>query len=183
MKNMKNTRTPRRTRLFLKHVTACALLALIAPLAAMSQQTVFYDTFGTSSLNQTNIAGGMPGGLPAASQTSYTIGSAKNALATSIGSGHLILQTTATSSGNTEAQAIFTKYPVKLESVGDYIELTYTFTDTYPILQASSASSTALFLGLFNSSGDAPQSGAVLQNGGFSSATTADNAGTKQWVG
>ena len=38
-----------------------ALLALAFPLAAMAQQTVFYDTFGGSTLNQTNA---FPGGTP-----------------------------------------------------------------------------------------------------------------------
>jgi autotransporter-associated beta strand protein len=184
--NMQNRRTQPRTRRFFNHSITCALLALTAPLATRAEQTVFYDTFGTSSLNQTNIAGGIPSGLPTASQTSYTIGSAKNALATSITAGRLRLQTTATSSGNTEAQAVFTKYPVSLAAVGDYIEMTYSFTARYPILQATSASSTALFSGLFNSGGVAPQAGAqaaILQNGGFSSATTAAIGGVKQWVG
>ncbi|HEU5396034.1 MAG TPA: immunoglobulin domain-containing protein, partial [Verrucomicrobiae bacterium] len=166
-----------------------ALVALLAVFTVTAQQTVFYDTFGSSSLNQTNIAGGIPGGTASDatpfSATSYTIASAKNALATSIGSGHLVLITSATSSGNTEAQALFTKYPVSLASVGDYIELTYTFTDKYPIFQTGSATSTALFLGLFNSGGVAPQAGAVLQNGGVyqSSETSADTGGTQGWMG
>ncbi len=156
----------------------------------MAQQTVFYDTFGTSSLNQTNIAGGIPGGTATVAApftaTSYTIASAKNALATSIGSGHFNLITASTSSGNTEGQAIFTKYPVSLASVGDYIEMTYSFTDKFPVMQATNAATGALFPGLFNSGGIAPQAGAaavILQNGGLSSATTAYIGGTKQWVG
>jgi fibronectin-binding autotransporter adhesin len=167
-----------------KHLAMCALLTLTAPLAAMAQQTVFLDTFGTSSLNQTNIAGGIPGGIPTASQTSYTIGSAKNTLATTVGSGHLMLIQSATSSGNMEAQALFTQFPVSLASVGDYLELTYTFTEYAPIMQSSSSANEALFVGLFNSGGVAPQSGAILQNGGFSSGlTTAATGGTANWVG
>ena len=170
-----------------KRILACTLLALAVPLAATAQQTLFYDTFGASSLNQTNIPGGIPGGTPSNltpfSATSYTIGSAKNALNTSIVSGHLELIQAATSSGNMEAQAVFTKFPVSLATVGDYVELTYTFTDTVPILQNTRGTSTALFLGLFNSGGVAPQSGNVLQNGGFSSAVNAALGGTKNWVG
>jgi autotransporter-associated beta strand protein len=188
-RSMKNTSSPPRTRLSKKHIITCALLTLATPLTLIAQQTVFYDTFGESTLNQTNIPGGIPGGTASDvtpfSATSYTIASAKNALATTIGPGHLVLITSATSSGNTEAQAIFTKYPVTLASVGDYIELTYTFTDKYPIFQNGSATSTALFLGLFNSGGVAPLYGTVLQNGGVytSSQTSADLGGTKDWVG
>jgi autotransporter-associated beta strand protein len=152
--------------------------------AVEAQQTVFYDTFGYSSLEQTNIAGGIPGGLPTASQTSYTVASAKNALSTTVGTNHLQLITSATSSGNSEVHALFTKFPVTLASVGDYVEMTYTFTDLAPVLQSSSAAADALFLGIFNSGGVAPQSGPVLANGGFSSSlTTADVGGTVNWVG
>lgn len=189
--NMKNIRTLNRTRLFPNRlIKACALLALATPLAALAQQTVFYDTFGTSTLNQTNIAGGIPGGTASEvtpySASSYTVASAKNALATSIASGHFNLITANTSSGNTEGQALFTKYPVSLASVGDYIEMTYCFTDKFPILQATNTASGALFPGLFNSGGVAPQAGAaaaILQNGGLSSATTAYIGGTRGWVG
>ncbi len=160
-------------------------LLLAGCLAASAQQTVFYDTFSTSSLNQTNIAGGIPGGTPTESQTSYTVASGKNALATFITTNHLDLITSATSSGNSEVQAVFTKYPVTLASVGDYIEMTYTFTDTKPILQSSSATTAALFMGLFDSGGVPPQSGTVLQNGGTytSSQTSADTGGTMGWQG
>jgi autotransporter-associated beta strand protein len=188
--NMQNPPNPHRTRLFLNRIIPCTLLALIAPLVAMAQQTVFYDTFGTSTLNQTNIAGGIPGGTASTvtpySASSYTIGSAKDARATTVGSGLLRLQTVATSSGNSEAQALFTKYPVSLAAVGDYMELTYAFTARYPILQASSAAATALFVGLFNSGGVAPQAGAtaaILQNSGYTSANTAASGGVKEWVG
>jgi len=171
-----------------KYILTCAFMTLAVPLVMRAQQTVFYDTFGTSSLDQTNISGGIPGGAASDvtpfSATSYTIGSAKNALNTSIASGHLELIQSATSSGNLDSQAIFTKYPISLATVGDYVELTYTFTDTYPILQSTNATSTALFLGLFNSGGVAPQFGTVLQNGGLSSSlTTAAQGGTKNWVG
>src|SRR6202000_334482 len=150
-KNTQSTAVIRSWRSVPKHILACALTALAIPLAATAQQTLFLDTFGTSSLEQTNISGGMPGGpasdLTPFSATSYTIGSAKNALSTSIAPGHLDLIQVATSSGNMESQAVFTKYPASLATVGDYVELTYTFTDTVPILQNTRGTSTALFLG------------------------------------
>ncbi|MGH7952673.1 MAG: hypothetical protein ACREFE_12265, partial [Limisphaerales bacterium] len=173
-----------RTQLFTKHIVMCALLALTVPPTLLAQQIVFYDTFGTSSLEQTNIAGGIPGGLPTDSQTSYTIASAKNALGTTIGAGHLQLITSATSSGSTEAQALFTKYPVTLASVGDYVEVTYTFTDTYKVLQSDSSGNSALFVGIYDSGGVAPQYGEVLANGGLSTSKTDGSiGGTMNWVG
>jgi len=178
---------PARSRkpLTAKRVLTCALLALAIQLPSRAQQTVFNDTFGTSSLEQTNIAGGIPGGIPTASQTSYTVASAKNALASNIAANHLQIITASTSSGNTEVQAQFTKYPVTLAAIGDYLELTYTFTDLAPIWQSSENNNQdALFVGIFNSGGVAPQSGTVLANGGLSSSlTTADSGGTVNWVG
>lgn len=181
--NMHHKQTLHRTRLFINHSIICALLALSTPLAVLAQQTVFLDTFDTSSLNQTNISGGIPGGIPTASQTSYTVASAKNALATSVAANHLSVVMSATSSGNTEVQARFTDYPVTLASVGDYVEMTYTFTAAMPGMKSTSSVNSALFQGLFDSGGVAPQSGSTLQNGGLSSATTAYIGGTKEWVG
>jgi autotransporter-associated beta strand protein len=160
----------------------CAFLALTAPLAAMAQQTVFYDNFANgSTLNGVNSS---PGGMPTASSTSYTIASAKTATSTAVAAGHFSLITGSTSSGNSEAQALFTKYPVTLASVGDYIEITYTFTDTFPLLQSTNSASGALFMGLYNSGGVAPLGGTVLWSGGFnSSLTTADTGGTVGWLG
>jgi len=162
----------------------CVLLALAAPLAVMAQQTVFNDTFGTSSLNQTPIAGGIPGGIPTASQTSYTISSAKSALTTTIGSGHFDLNMSASGSGNNEAQAVFTQHPVTLLTNGDYVELTYTFTCTTDVMQSISGTSDALFMGLYNSGGVPPQSGTNLANSGYSSSlVNADVGGVVNWVG
>jgi fibronectin-binding autotransporter adhesin len=187
---IQHPRTLYRTRLFINRSFACALLALTAPLAAQAEQTVFLDTFGSSSLNQTNISGGIPGGtasdLTPYSATSYTIGSSKDARGTRINPGHFHLITANTSSGNTEAQARFSATPIKLESVGDYIELTYTFTDTRGVLQNDTSGTGTLLFGLFNSFGVAPQAGAtaaILQNSGFTSATTAATGGTREWVG
>jgi len=183
--NRKDSPATCRTPLTAKRLLTGILLALSAGLTAPAQQTVFNDTFGTSSLDQTNIAVGIPGGIPTTSQTSYTVVSAKNALASNIAANHLQIITASTSSGNTEVQAQFTKYPVTLASIGDFVELTYTFTDLAPILQSSEANNQdALFVGIFNSGGVAPQSGTVLANGGFSSSLTSeDTGGTINWVG
>ena len=94
------------------------------------------------------------------------------------------MATTATSSGNTEAQALFTQYPVTLVTNGDYVELDYTFTETTNILQGYGGASTGPYCGLYDANQVAPLSGTLLWNGGFStSATTADAGGTANWAG
>ena len=159
----------------------CALLALAVPLTVTAQQTVFYDTFGSSTLNGVST----PGGTPTASLTSYDIGSAKTATATSIASGNFSLITSHTTSGSSEAQAIFTKFPVTLQATNDFIELEYTFIDSTDVLNdGTSGNSVGLYCGLYNSGGVAPFSGGVLDNGGFSSgASTYATGGVQNWLG
>jgi autotransporter-associated beta strand protein len=158
----------------------CAFLALTAPLASMGQQTVFSDTFGSSTLNQANA---FPGGTPTASSTSYTAASPKNVTSTSVGAGHLLLITPSTSSANSEVQALFTKYPVSLASVGDYVELTYTFTDRTNQLNNVGGNGSGFHMGLYNSGGVPPLGGTILWNSGMGSAQTAYIGGASNWVG
>lgn len=159
-------------------------MALAIPLAATAQQTVFYDTFANSTINGGTNTDMQPGGTPTGSSTSYEIGSAKNATATTSSSRHFLLVTSHTTSGNTEAQALFTKYPVTLAQVGDYVEMDYTFTDVTNILNGLCGNGVGLYCGLFDSGKVPPQSGILLWNGGFStSQTTADVGGTKNWLG
>lgn len=145
---------------------------------------VFYDTFANSTINGGAATNMIPGGTPTASFTSYEIGSAKNATATTNFAGSFQLATAGTSSGNTEAQALFTKYPVTLVTNGDYVELDYTFTETTNILQGDGGASTGPYCGLYEASQIPPLSGTLLWNGGFSSSsTTADTGGTVNWAG
>jgi len=162
----------------------CSLLALTAPLAAVGQQTVFSDTFGSSTLNQTNA---FPGGTPTASTTSYTCASAKVAPNFSISSGHLKIYCPSTSSANSEAQALFTKYPVTLASVGDFIELTYTFTDETNQMNNVGGNGSGFIMGLYNSGGTPPLGGTNLIGSGtgldLGGGTAAYIGGTSNWVG
>jgi len=181
---MKNTSALHRTRLFINRISMGILLGLAAPLTALAQQTVFYDTFGSSTLNGGPTTNMLPGGTPTASYTSYEIGSGKAATATTNNTGNFLLTTAGTSSGNTEAQALFTKFPVTLAAIGDYVELDYTFTDTVDIYNGLCGNSVGLYCGLYNSGNVPPLSGTLLWNGGFStSSTTADVGGTKNWLG
>lgn len=173
----------RRTRLSISHGIICALPVLAAPLGLMAQQTVFYDTFANSTINGGPTTNMIPEGTPTDSYTSYEIGSAKNATATTISSEHFRLITSHTTSGNSEAQALFTKFPVTLAHIGDYIELDYTFTDATNVLNYLCGNNVGLYCGLFDSGGVPPHSGTLLWNGGFSSQTTADTGGTKDWLG
>ena len=126
----------------------------------------------------------IPGGTPTASFTSYEIGSGKNASFSTNFPGHLQVITSATSSGNTEAQALFTRFPVTLATNGDYIELDVTFVDQTNVLNGLGGNGTGPYIGLYNSGGVAPLAGTLLWNGGLSSSlTTAATGGTRNWVG
>lgn len=140
---------------FKKIIGMCGLLTLATPLAATAQVTVFNDTFANGS---TFNGVSKPGGTPAASSTSYDFDSSKTGVE-SISSGNLKFSlSSATTSGFIEAQALFTATPVALATVGDYIDLTYTFTDTGNLL--AGGTSAAIYTGLYNSGGgNAPVAG------------------------
>jgi len=80
---------------------------------------------------------------------------------------------------------MFTKYPITLASVGDYIELEYTFTDTTNFFcgnQTPNINSSGLNVGIFNSGGTPPLGGTVLQ-GGLGGSGTAYSGGCSNWLG
>jgi autotransporter-associated beta strand protein len=171
-------------RILQKALVICGLAALTPALPAQAQQqTVFYDTFGQSTINGGPTTNMIPGGTPTASHTSYEIASGKNATATTNNAGNLLITTAGTSSGNTEAQALFTQYPVSLATNGDYIELDYTFTDTIDIYNGLCGNGVGLYCGLYNSGGNAPNPGSLLWNAGLGSGTTDDAGGTQNWLG
>ncbi len=152
-----------------------ALLGTVAPLWMCHAQTVtfFSDNFSNGSTTNKVSA---PGGTPTASSTSYDVASTKNTIsACFIEPNDLRLSLTGvTSSGFWEAQALFTTNPIELNVPGDYIDIAIVFTNTMGTVLGPSASTTsAIWLGLFNSSstpGTAnvpPVSGGVLANSGL----------------
>jgi len=80
---------------------------------------------------------------------------------------HLALNGT-TTGGFLEAQAVFAATPVSLATVGDFITLTYTFTNTGGTLLAGGSAS-YIFNGLYFSGGSTPVSGGALNNSGLTS--------------
>ncbi len=136
-------------------------ILLAAPLAAMSQTVIFTDAFTSgSTTNKTST----PGGTTAASSTSYDLAGSKS-VTNSPASGHLKIGLSApTGSGFWEAQAVFIGTPVTLATVGDYINLTYTFTNTGGGLLAGG---TASFIcnGLYNSGGTVPVALSLANSG------------------
>jgi hypothetical protein len=160
------------------------ILGLVTPLVAIGQTTIFQDTFGSSTLNPTAAS---PGTLNATT-TAYQIASSKNASASGIAGNVFTLAQSASSSGYTEAQALFTAAPVSLATAGDYIKLYYTFTDTANVFNGNSGNGFSIGVGLFNSGGSAPTNGTLLWNttgvnGLASTGTSAVNGGTKNWLG
>ena len=147
----------------MKRIGFLALLMAL-PLAATAQFAVFTDNFATSTTNKLSV----PGGTPDASSTSYDILSTKAATTnTPVGPGRFRLAlNAATTSGFVEAEAIFSASPISLNTVGDFINFTYTFTNTTGTVIAGGTSS-YLAQGFFNSAGSPPVSGTTLANAGL----------------
>jgi hypothetical protein len=165
-----------------------ALSGVIAPLWVQAQTTIFSDTFSTSTTNQPSIP--QPGGAGPNTSTSYDIASVKNGvLNTFIQPSDLRLTLAAgTTSGFLEAQALFTTNPFELNAVGDYIDISFVFTNTTGTTLSAGGSS-ALWLGLY-SSGDTPGtetnipvSGGGLANAGLNVASSFVSGNCQPWAG
>src|ERR1041385_1123180 len=125
----------------------CGVALFCAPMVSSAQNTVFDDTFNAgSTLNSAPS-------LPTANSTSYQAGSGVAGSSSSIGSGDLHLGLPSSTSALAEFQAIFSGAPISLGTIGDYLDLSITFTGT-GILNESAGST--LNIGLFNSGGVAP---------------------------
>jgi len=135
-------------------------LLLAAPLAGLAQTAVFTDNFGNGS---TFNGVSTPGGTPTASSTSYDFASSKTGVESISASGLTFGLSSATTSGFVEAQAVFTSTPVVLATVNDYVDLTYTFTDTANLL--AGGTSAAIYSGLYNSGGATPVAGTAGVSG------------------
>ena len=104
------------------------VLALFTLPLASRADTVFSDTFSSSTMNSASPA------APTATTTDYAVLSGKNATGSSIGASDLKLTMLSTTSGFVEAQARFATTPLTLAATGDYIQLRATFTATAGIL-------------------------------------------------
>jgi fibronectin-binding autotransporter adhesin len=169
------------------------LIALAVPCLALatadfaSGQTlspVFTDTFlNGSTTGSTSI----PGGTPSASFTSYTIASTKNATASAISSGTLRLTMAATTSGFAEIQAVFSSAPVKLQSLGDQINLQYTFVNSGNVLSGTGITnpSSYIWTGLYDTGSAATPPLTTLANSGLNTSGTTGNVtgGVQDWRG
>jgi hypothetical protein len=152
-----------------------ALAAFLVSTAAGPAAVVFQDTFGSSSLNGPSV--------PSASATSYDIASSKDSTGCSIAANALTLVLPATTAGFVEAQALFAPTPVALGTVGDYLELTASFTVSANVISGASGASSFLCYGLYNSSGTPPLTG--LANSGLSVTAGSPNStgGAQGWTG
>ena len=155
-----------------------ALLAFAGP--AAGQSTLFEDNFNTG--NDSLTASSVPGGIAPNSYTSYEIVSSRpDNIYPAVGSGSLALGLNGgTLSGFWEAQAVFSSTPITLESVDDYINLTYTFTDTASLLSGSTTS--AIAAGLYDDGGSPPLDEGALNNSGLTTSAF-PSGGTAGWQG
>jgi hypothetical protein len=162
-------------KLNMKIRTLAFALALSAPLAALAQTMVFNDTLSAgSTLNSANPT------PPTATSTSYEELASKNYSPNppTLTAGDLKFGISGTSGGGTEIQALITTAPVALQSAGQYIQVTATFTATEGVLTSDSE----LGVGLYNAGQVLPWAGG-LNNAANSSTTTAVTGGAQNWVG
>jgi len=144
-----------------------ALLLAMSPLGVLAQTTFFSDNFSHGS---TTNGSSIRTGSATASATSYDIASTKasvpgtNGVTIAPNLLHLALAA-GTTSGFLEAQAMFATNgsPVALASVGDYIEITVVFTNSFGSMFDSTGA--PLWIGLFNSGGNLPVAGNLAQSG------------------
>jgi fibronectin-binding autotransporter adhesin len=164
-----------------------ALLLVAAAFAATAQTTTYFtDNFGNGST--TNLTSAV-GGSPTASSTSYDIASTKNTVPVTGSAGtngvsiapndlHLALDSS-TSSGFWEAQALFVTNSVggtnaiALTEPGDYIDVAVVFSNSGTLFVGTSST---IWLGLFNSGGNAPFNAPVAGGLAQSGLTTASSS-------
>lgn len=146
-------------------------LTLATPLAVMAD-TVFSDTFGSgSTINGTPTA-------PTANSAAYQNWSqGANPANFSIGPGALHFEGRTTTSVFAEVQAQFASTPVALATVGDYVDLNLVFTDSLNVLLAGQNASSQLTIGLYNSGGVLPLTGARLDGNAFATGGAAGYLG------
>jgi hypothetical protein len=149
-------------------------LSFAMPLAVVASP-VFSDTFGSGSTIQ-----GAPTAPTANSAAYQNWFQATGQAAASIAPGALTFSTRSTSSAFGEVQAQFASTPITLATIGDSITLTLVFTDTGNVLLAGANTSSQIAIGLFNSGGSLPLTGAQLDAG---SAATGGAAGYLGYIG
>jgi hypothetical protein len=139
---------------------------------------VFQDSLGSASSSTVNGSTNSP----TASSTNYDIASTV-AMTSDINSTSLQMVMPSTKSAIGEAQALFTTTPVSLSQVGsDAIELTVAFTDQGGVGQGSASS--AIYVGLYNSGGSAPDNNLMNSGLGNGSAQRGDATGAAaNWAG
>ena len=150
-------------------------LVLATPLALMADTTVFQDTFANSS-----TINGTPGGPSGGNSTSYQVASGNAGSGGSIAGGVMTVNGASSTSLITEVQALFASAPISLLTLGDFVDLSITFTSSGNILNSSGAvTSESLILGLFNSNGSATLQGTLFTSTGGAPAT----GGAQNWQG
>jgi len=161
-------------------VVLTALLASVA--MSVDAAPIFTDTFTNGS---TVGSASVPGGTPTASTTSYDIASTKNSTTSAITSGTLQVVIPSTTSGFSEAQAVFSATPVTLAAVNDSINLRYTFTATANVLTGTGMGNTSqLWTGLYNSGSSLPLT--TLANSALTATSTSGailSTGVANWQG
>ena len=153
-------------------ITTIASGLLLATVPGMAQTTVFSDNFASSTLNS------LFPGAPTANSTGYQIVATEPLVSSSVAAGHLGLDLGTVSGNGYQVQALFAGSPVTLATVGDYVQLSVTFTDAGGFLTTANGT---LVSGMYNSGGVAPISGGV--NDEHNTSTDFATGGAMGWQG
>lgn len=149
---------------------AFAFLFAATPLLVRAE-VFFSDTFiNGSTLNQLPTA-------PTTSLTSYQSLAGVTGAASSINPNRLTLVFPNTTAVLGEILARFGSTPVALTTVGDHIALTVVFVNASNILSGTLNNNASINIGLFNSSGVAPNQGHIVSGSGNIT------GGTEDWIG
>jgi len=150
------------------------LSAVLAVLPFAAKSTVFFqDTFGSGSTltNATPAA-------PTPTSTAYQLSSSKALRSSTLLSPNdLNFGINSSSGGGVELEALFTTTPVALGTVGDFIRLTVTFTNTGLL-----TTNCLLGFGLYNGDQVPPIAGGVI-NDALNSASDHVTGGVQNWQG
>ena len=152
------------------------LPALVMPLAAFGQTSVFNTTFdsGSNALNSSTFD-------ISATGSTWNVASPKSASA-NLASG-LTMSLPSTSSGFVEAQTRFATTPITLSSAGDYVKVVTTFTGTNVLSGSGVNTGAQLFIGLFDSGGSNPANGLMSSGLSTTSGSSYATGGTQLWDG
>ena len=150
----------------------CVIAFAALAVAESNAATILSDNFAASTLNSLSPA------APTVTSAAYHLFSSKSySPAPAIAGNDLKFGIGSTTSGHIEVQSLFSTTPIALTNIGEYIELSVTFTNTVGLFTTNCH----VGFGLYNSGGVAPIAGGMQSTA--VSGTTGITGGAQGWQG